>query len=471
MGIRLRPYQIETLERARQAYREGAKRVILQASTGAGKTAMASVVCRNATAKQARVLYVVHREEILQQTAKALAPLPVSLLTAGGKVNAIKPGEVLLASAQTLARREVPEHDLLIWDESHTYHAAQQRVQAAWPTRALLLTATPARTDGKPLADIADAIVQGPVMADLIAAGYLVPALVYGAPSPDMHEVPIRGGEYAQGPAEQAARRLVGSVPDAWLRHAKGRRTVLFASGVTHSRECVAALTMAGVRAVHVDGETPAAERAEAFAALRRHDLDVLCNVGVAVEGLDIPEIGAVYWARATASLAVYLQGTGRGMRPSAGKTDLIVIDGGGNAYRHGLPEEPREWTLLGKVKRPAEAGLRTCAACLAVYAPTLPACPRCGAEPTPEQRRAVQSVGGELVRLTAAEVGRRERAASAATGPRPCPSWAAADPELWRRLEVKRQREGYALGDGSRAHPGWTAVQWGRIRGQTRRA
>ena len=463
--MKLRPYQIDTLERCRQAYRDGAKRVILQASTGAGKTAMASVVCRNATAKRARVLYVVHRDEILQQTEKALAPLDVSLLTAGKRVNVIKPGTVLLASAQTLARRDVPEHDLLVWDEAHCYHAAQQRVQAAWPARALLLTATPARTDGKPLADIADAIVSGPPMADLIASGHLVPALVYGAPSPDMHEVPIRGGEYAQGPAEQAARRLVGSVPQSWLRLAQGRRTVLFASGVTHSRECVAALTAAGVRALHVDGETPAAERAEAFAALKRHDLDVLCNVGLAVEGLDIPEISAVYWARSTASVAVYLQGTGRGMRPSAGKSDLVVIDGGGNAYRHGLPEEPREWSLAGRVRRVAEAGLRTCAECLALYPPQLPACPRCGAEPTAEQRRAVQSVGAELVQLTAAEVGRRAKAESAATPVRECPRWAASDPELWRRLELKRQREGYALGDGTQAHPGWTAVAWQRIR------
>ena len=460
--MKLRPYQINTLEQARQAYRAGAKRVILQASTGSGKTCMAAVVCRNATAKGSRVLYVVHRDEILKQTEKALAPTQVSLLTAGKRVDVIMPGSVLLASAQTLARRDVPEHDLLIWDESHCYHSAQIRVQKACPASALLLTATPARTDGKPLGDIADAIVQGPAMTDLIAGGHLVPALVYGAPSPDMHEVPIRGGEYAQGPAEQAARRLVGSVPDAWLRHAKGRRTVLFASGVTHSRECVAALTAKGVRALHVDGESSPTDRAAAFAALQAHELDVLCNVGIAVEGLDIPEIAAVYWARATASVAVYLQGTGRGMRPSEGKSDLIVIDGGGNAYRHGLPEEAREWTLAGRVKRPAEAGLRTCAACLAVYAPTLPACPRCGAEPVPEPRGAVRAVAGELVRLTAAEVGRREKAASAATAPRPAPQ--GCDAELWNRLERRRQRDGYALGDGSRAHPGWTAVAYQRI-------
>jgi superfamily II DNA or RNA helicase len=436
--------------------------VILQASTGAGKTAMASVVCRNATATGQRVLYVVHRDEILQQTANALSHCDVSLLTAGRQANVIKPGTVTLASAQTLARREVPAHDLLIWDESHVYHAAQIRTQAAHPARALLLTATPARTDGKPLADIADAIVLGPPMADLIAAGYLVPARVFGAPSPDMHEVPIRAGEYAAKPAEQAARRLVGSVPDSWHRHAEGRRTVLFAAGVAHSRECVAALVASGVRALHVDGETPAGERAEAFAALRRHDIDVLCNVGLAVEGLDIPEIAAVYWARATASVAVYLQGTGRGMRPSAGKADLIVIDGGGNAYRHGLPEEPRVWTLAGKVRRAAEAGLRTCAACLAIYAPA-PVCPRCGAEPVTEPRRGPVTVRGELVELSAAEVGRRAKAESCATGPRPAP--AGCDAALWDRLERRRQRDGYALGDGSRAHPGWTAVAYQRIR------
>jgi superfamily II DNA or RNA helicase len=425
---------------------------------------MAGKVCANATATGQRVLYVVHRDEILKQTANTLEHCKVSLLTAGKQANVIMPGTVTIASAQTLARREVPAHDLLIWDEAHVYHAAQIRTQAAHNARALLLTATPARTDGKPLGDIADAIVQGPAMADLIAAGYLVPARVFGAPSPDMHEVPIRAGEYAHGPAEQAARRLVGSVPDSWLRLAKGRRTVLFAAGVDHSRECVAALVAVGVRAVHVDGETPVGERAEAFAALRRHDIDVLCNVGIAVEGLDIPKIGCVYWARATASVAVYLQGTGRGMRPSAGKADLIVIDGGGNAYRHGLPEEPRQWTLAGKTAiAKTVPTLRTCAACLAIYAPTVPVCPRCGAEPVPEQRRGPVTVRGELVELSAAEVGRRAKAESCATPPRQCPR--GCDAALWERLERRRQRDGYALGDGSRAHPGWTVVVYSRIR------
>lgn len=442
---------------------------------------MASRVVQSATEAGRRVLYVVHRDEILRQTA-AVLPAP-TLLTAGGKALPIPPGTVTLASIQTLARRDVPDHDLLIVDEAHVNHEQQKRIQAAWPAaKALLLTATPVRTDGKPLGDIADAIAEGPTMAWLIEQGYLVPSHFYGAPSPDLHDVPVRRGEFDPGKMEAAFRatRLVGSVPDSWLRLANGRRTILFAAGVKHSLDCVAALTMAGVRALHIDGNTPTAERAAAFQALRDHLIDVLCNVGLAVEGLDLPAIECVYWARATASLAVYLQGTGRGMRPFPGKTDLVVIDGGGNAYRHGLPETPRTWTLAGKVKGPAVAGLKTCDECLGIYPPELAACPRCGAVPVAEVRKGPQTVGAELVRLTAAQVKAAEKAAR---GPKPptgvqleewrresskrcparaCPAWAEVDAALWTRLEKKRIAEGYALPELGK--PGWTAAMWKRI-------
>jgi hypothetical protein len=76
-------------------------------------------------------------------------------------------------------------------------------------------------------------------------------------------------------------------------------------------------------------------------------------------------------------------------------------------------------------------------------------------------------TVRGELVELSAAEVGRRAKAESCATGPRPAP--AGCDAALWDRLERRRQRDGYALGDGSRAHPGWTAVAYQRIQGGRR--
>lgn len=460
----LRPYQTELLDAARTAYTTY-RRVLLQAATGAGKTAMASTVVAGAIDKHKRVLYVTHRDEIHGQTDAALERVGVTArhLKAGGHADAIDPGSVLLASAQTLARRDVPAHDLLIWDESHVQHAAQLRVQAAHPqARVLCLTATPARLDGKPLADIADVIVSGPSMAWLVEQGYLTPCRVYAAPSPDMHGVPVRGGEFAPGEAETRHRApaIVGSIPDQWRKHAAGRRTVLFASGVDHSREVCAALTMAGVRAVHVDGTSAPAVRAAAFTGLASHDLDVVCNVGLAIEGLDLPAIECVYWARSTASLPVYLQGTGRGMRLSPGKTDCVVIDGGGNVWRHGLPEEPRVWTLTGKPKRTAGPGLATCGECLAIWDGVGP-CPRCGSTGSPgTERQPPRGADGELIIITAADLARN---ASRATEPLPPPAW-ATNAKLWANLERRRQRDGYDLGDGTRAHPGYTVAMYRRL-------
>lgn len=474
--IHPRPYQTETLHNARGAYRAGHRRVILQASTGAGKTVMATLVCRNATATGQRVLYVVHRDAILRQTKRALtaAGVAVTTLQAGGAAAPIEPGTVLLASAQTLARRTVPEFDFGVWDEAHTFYSLQQRVQG--PRRWLLLTATPSLTTGAPLSAIADAIVTGPSDDFLTESGYLVPIEVYGAPSPDLHGVTRQRGDYHPGQLQTAhqAPKLVGAAGASMARHGRDGerwlRSIVYCAGIEHSRQVCTELVALGCRAVHIDGETPAEVRAQLYADLAAQTIDALCNYGVAIEGLDIPEIECIAAFRAMGSLSDFLQSLGRGRRPSAGKTRLVYIDGGGNCYRHGWPTLPRQWTLSGKVPAVAAPGLQTCKACLAIYPPA-PACPRCGAVPEVKPRRGPQTVGAELVRLTAATVVSKKqiaewtREASRWCPQRPAPSWAAADEGLWRGLERTRQREGHSLGDGSQAHPGWSVVQWRRIR------
>jgi superfamily II DNA or RNA helicase len=467
--VKLRPYQIDTLTRCREAYRAGARRVILQLQTGGGKTICASVVCRNSTATGQRVLYVVHRDAILRQTARALkaAGVTVDTLTAGDPAKEIAAGTVLLASAQTLARRNAPEFDFGVWDESHTFYKLQQKIQndARW----LLLTATPTLATGAPLSAIADAIVPGPSDDFLTDSGYLVPLEVYGAPSPDLHGVPIVKGDFHPGKLQQAhmVPKLVGKAAESMQRHARvnGRwmRTMVYCAGLDHSRQVCAELVAIGCRAVHIDGSTPPGDRALIYADLAAQRIDAICNYGVAIEGLDIPEIECVASFRAMGSLCDFLQSLGRGRRPSVGKTKCVYIDGGGNCYRHGWPTQSRPWTLTGKTSTAkAPITLRTCGECLAIYPPELAACPRCGAQPAPEPRKGPQTVDGELVRLSAAELERRAKAASSQTPPRPCPQ--GLDAALWDRLERRRQRDGYALGDGSRAHPGWTAVAYQRI-------
>lgn len=447
--MNLRPYQKDTIDRCRLAFSMGHKRVVLQAGTGSGKSIMAAAIVQAAVARGKRVLFTTHRREIHAQTMGKLrlAGVEAAELTAG---KAVPDAQVIAASQQTLARRTIPQVDFVIIDEAHSGIEQTKRLMNELPAaHFLLLTATPCRTDGQPLP--ADQIVCGPSIVELQQQGHLVPTRLFGVESPDLAGIPINRGDYAPGALETAYRgtRLVGQVPENWHKLCAGRRTLLFASGVDHSKECRDALLRAGVRAAHVDGGTPELERADAWERLRRHELDVVCSVGVAIEGLDIPEVSAVYLARATASVTVYLQAIGRGMRPG-GSPDLVIVDAGGNVWRHGLPEEQREWSLAERVAKEKNLALQHCPQCLAVFAPTS-ACPRCGHMATAAERKPPQQVVGELKEITQAELDRRERERSKMVPPRPCPSWASAYAHVWHRLERKRHELGYALGDGNR--------------------
>lgn len=454
----LRPYQADTIARCRAAFAAGHKRVVLQAGTGSGKTVMAAAIVQSAVARGKRVLFTTHRREIHAQTIEKLrqAGVQAAELTAG---KAVPDAQVIAASQQTLARRAIPQVDFVIIDEAHSGIEQTRRLMAALPlAHFLLLTATPARTDGQPLP--ADVIVCGPSIKSLQEQGHLVGTRLYGVESPDLAGIPMRHGDYAQDALEVAYRgtRLVGQVAENWKKLCTGRRTILFASGVNHSKDCRDSLLAAGVRAAHVDGSTPEAERAQVWEQLRKHELDVVCNVGVAIEGLDIPEVSAIYLARATTSVTVYLQAIGRGMRPG-GANNLIIVDAGANVWRHGLPEDEREWSLIDRVNTDKVKAftLQHCRKCLAIFMPAS-ACPRCGDVATAQERKPPRQVAGELKEITKAELERQEKDKSLHTPVRPCPSWAAAYAHIWRGLEQVRYRNGYALGNGDR-YSGWTAA------------
>src|SRR5258705_374529 len=105
-----------------------------------------------------------------------------------------------------------------------------------------------------------------------------------------------------------------------------------------------------------------------------------------------------------TQSLGLYLQMVGRALRRAPGKDRAIVLDHAGNSWQHGLPADPREWSLEGKPRQqrdqPQERRLRHCPECGAINAAGTLRCVGCGAElkPTPAEQREIDA------RLVAAE-------------------------------------------------------------------
>ena len=116
------------------------------------------------------------------------------------------------------------------------------------------------------------------------------------------------------------------------------------------------------------------AQRIEDLGAGRLH---VLTSCEIISEGVDVPVVSAAILLRPTQCLGLYLQQVGRVLRPAPGKQRAVILDHVGNVYRHGFPDDDREWSLQGRQKRsqaPSDAlPIRQCGRVL----PRPPASPR----------------------------------------------------------------------------------------------
>ncbi|MEO5375641.1 MAG: DEAD/DEAH box helicase [Alphaproteobacteria bacterium] len=416
-----RPYQVAAIQAVREAMRHH-RRVLLQLPTGAGKTFVAATVAKGAHAKGRRVVFLVHRAELVDQTSRTFAEegIPHGVIAAGpagGRWMGNEP--VIVASVQTLARRldAVPAPDLLFVDEAH--HAAAgtwQRILNAWPEAwAVGLTATPERLDGRGLVGAFEAMVTGPSVAELIRDGYLATFRAFAPSTADLSGCRIRMGEFAAGDVEAAMDRpsITGDIVSHYQRLAESKRAVLFAASVAHSQHLAEAFQSAGIPAAHVDGETPRDQRRQTVADFAAGRVRVLCNVELFGEGFDVPGVEAVILARPTQSLGLYLQQVGRALRPAPGKDHALILDHVGNIARHGLPDDPREWSLDAKSRRQRktdETGpmVRQCPECFAMHRPA-PRCPECGHshEAKPHQ---MAHADGDLVEVDPAALHREKR-------------------------------------------------------------
>jgi DNA repair protein RadD len=400
---RLRPYQIKAVADVRAAYEDNARRVLFQLPTGGGKTIIFSHVLAGAAQRGRRVLVLTHRQEIADQVEAAVAMADVGY----GKIAAgcaESDEAVQIASIATLAQPKPLARwrdwaDFVVIDECHhSVSPTWARAISAQPrARILGVTATPERLDGRGLSEQFDRMVTGPSTADLIRDEWLSPFVVFEPTSaPDMSAALIRAGDYAAEDVRAAMGGVViQSAVDECERICPSVPTLAFCATIDHSQEVAERFRQHGVRAEHIDGETAASDRRKAIAGLADGSLDVITNVNLFSEGVDVPALGAVLMLRPTASLALYLQMVGRALRPVPGEVAKI-LDFSGNCSRHGLPDEPRKWSLYSKPRRPRERAegprLRRCSACSALNRAGAHSCANCGADlRTPKERHEIE--------------------------------------------------------------------------------
>ena len=170
---------------------------------------------------------------------------------------------------------------------------------------------------------------------------------------------------------------------------ANGKKAVCYCSSLKHSMATAKAFCNAGIKAVHIDGSTPKAERDKIISDFRKGDITILCNVDLISEGFDVPDCECTILLRPTHSLTLYIQQSMRCMRYREGKK-AIIIDHVGNYARHGMPDDDRVWTLEKKkhksVKKAEEEQskkIKSCPECFFTFESpppgTTPVCPHCG--------------------------------------------------------------------------------------------
>ena len=412
----LRPRQQKAIQDVRQAYRAGYRAPLLCAATGFGKTHTAAEIIKSAVQRGNDVWFLAHLREILDDTARRLdhAGIEHGFIMAGMPRNPFKPVQVV--SVQTAARRPVVRRPgLIIVDECHLAVAETYKkvIAAAGNPPLLGLSGSPARLDGRGLGELFDTIIPTCSTGDLISEGLLAPIRYYAPTKPDLTGIRSQAGDFALDQLAEAVDKpsIIGDAVAHYRKYAHGRRAVAFCVNIRHAEHTAAAFAQAGYRAVAISGKSTREERQAALTGLRQGTIDIVCNCALWVAGVDCPEIGCVILLRPTKSLTMYLQSVGRGLRIAPGKPDLIVLDHASCVFTHGMPQDPREWTLDAKPKKAGKApAVSECPECFACHPPA-PICPCCGYEYRRETVvRGPEEIDGELVELDPEMLRRQKR-------------------------------------------------------------
>lgn len=387
--ITLRPDQEEVRSQLRVALRSSAS-VLTFAPTGFGKTVLAAALIKLIFGAGKRVIFCVHRVDLITQTAKTFEKfgIPFSYIANGYHYNPYH--RVFIASIATLKNRlgKIPAHYVLV-DEAHLSAASGWALVAAHykDTGAKLigLTGTPERLDGKPLGDVWDEMILGPSVRWLIDNGHLSRYRAFAPAGLDMTGLHTRNGDYVTSEIDElmSGKAVLADAVNKWRKYASGKRTIAFAPSVKRAEQLAWEFRERGIVAVALDGETPQADRRAAFNGFADRQIDLIVNCALFCEGFDLSAqvdrdvtIEAVMQYSPTQSLAKHLQQLGRGLRKK--EEPAILLDLVGNLSRLGLPDEEREWSLEGRVKRTrSEEDMYCCPKCYASHEPAKK-CPEC---------------------------------------------------------------------------------------------
>jgi superfamily II DNA or RNA helicase len=465
----LRPFQAKSEQDIYNAWNDRNKVVGLVSPTGSGKTTVFTKILNDYSGVRCAIA---HRQELVSQMSIALG-------RNGVRHNIIAPDKVrrMIVSMQILelgtsyydrnSKLHVAGVDtfnllddapwmkqcgLVVPDEAHhvlrenKWGQAVIRLPNAY---GLFPSATFCRADGKGLGRHADGFVDtlvfAPYMREVINMGYLTDYRIVCAESDIVmtdDDISSTTGDFNMHKLREKhknSRHIVGDVVKAYLQFAKGMTGITFAVDIEEAAKIAQAFRAAGVPAEVVSGKTPDDLRTAILQRLKNKEILQVVNVDLFGEGVDVPAIQVVSFARHTMSFSLYAQQFGRALRllidgsymrlvggvpyydtltneqrraiiAQSAKPKALIIDHVGNVLRHLGPPDAEQNNLRQTLDRRERRGgkksdaipWRYCLSeqCLQPYERIYKCCPYCGTYPPIPARNDPVYVDGDMTEL-----------------------------------------------------------------------
>lgn len=344
-------YQQDMLDQLQIEREHGRLRNLVVAATGTGKTVVAAFDYKRICSEEGgrpRLLFVAHREEILKQALRTYREVLRDhsfgeLLVGGAELDRF---DHLFATIDSVVSRDllgrcgVDYWHTVVVDECHRLAADRLDtfVTSAQPHILLGLTATPERSDGRPILGYFDNRPDGSPAIELrlwhaLDLQLLSPFEYYACDDDtDFSGVPwdapgelaaidnlVTGNDVRARLVLNEWRRLVGNPTHG--------RALVFCVSVAHAEFMTEKLNQAGIKALCVVGSTPQDDRRRAPELLARGEVAALVTCDLYNEGVDLPLVDTLLLLRPTQSPVLFQQQIGRGLRLAKGKEGCLVLD------------------------------------------------------------------------------------------------------------------------------------------------
>lgn len=443
----MKPYpdQEKSINEILQAF-ETNKRLFFCLATGGGKTACFSFIAKRFIKKYGgKVLALMHREELINQTLATLRNIDVSCESViASKKRMHHSSSVYVAMVQTLKNRLkldekfLKDVGLIICDEAHLLQ--YEEVLSYYPNaKVLAVSATPVTlkkinfticsrcqkqhetvtnccgyetyeyTRKFTLSEIYGKLIIGTSITELIQQDRLVRELVYCTGNIDRSSLKIdaKTGDFDNKSTDEYYSGHSFDVVKNYEEIALGKKTIIFNSSSKINQLVLEAFLEAGHTEVKLfDSVNETENRKKVLQWFKETPNAILLNVNCFTTGFDEPTLECVILNRATKSLSLYHQMVGRGGRKcnEIYKPYFTLIDGGGNVAEFGKWSDEVDWhshfysTDKPRAKKEALDQTKQCPECEFIHAKNCVECPECGYIYIQTEKKIIQN--GEVAKL-----------------------------------------------------------------------